>query len=282
MRIRGLAQKVATQFGIQAIKSNNDSLAKFAVDCRKSARISNALQEARPNLDMSATELDTDPWLLNFRNGTVDLRTGQLSKPDPDQCITKMVEHDYVPGAQCPRFVKFLERITGGGSDAGEANNERSARLMEYLQRAFGYSLTGVTSEKVVFLLYGRKDNGKSTLLATFLKLLGPYAVLLQIESLMVRREETNNVQADLADLKGAHFVMTSETEEGQRLAEGKLNASPRGPEGLRPPANMRTRSNSRRATSCGLTATFCRFFAVTTRLSGAGYAPSHSTPSSQ
>jgi putative DNA primase/helicase len=39
----------------------------------------------------------------------------------------------------------------------------------------------------------------------------------------MVRQQESNNAQADLADLKGARFVMTSETEEGQRLAEGKL-----------------------------------------------------------
>ncbi len=46
--------------------------------------------------------------------------------------------------------------------------------------------------------------------------------MLLQIDTLMVR-QESNNTQADLADLRGARFVMTSETEEGQRLAEGKL-----------------------------------------------------------
>ena len=36
-------------------------------------------------------------------------------------------------------------------------------------------------------------------------------------------RQESNNTQADLADLRGARFVQTSETEEGQRLAQGKL-----------------------------------------------------------
>lgn len=36
-------------------------------------------------------------------------------------------------------------------------------------------------------------------------------------------RQDTNNTAADLADLRGAWFVMTSETEEGQRLATGKL-----------------------------------------------------------
>ena len=100
----------------------------------------------------------------------------------------------------------------------------RSERLIAYLQRALGYSLTGITSEKAVFLLHGPRDNGKSTLLATFLKLLDEYAVLLQIDTLMVKAGgENNNTQADLADLRGARFVMTSETEEGQRLAEGKL-----------------------------------------------------------
>ena len=45
-----------------------------------------------------------------------------------------------------------------------------------------------------------------------------------KIETLMVRLQENNhNSQADLADLRDARFVMTSETEEGQRLAGGKL-----------------------------------------------------------
>jgi len=106
-------------------------------------------------------------------------------------------------------FLCFLRRILGDG-------------LMPYLQKAFGYSLTGSTVEKVVFMCLGKGDNGKTTLLSLFLGLLKEYAVLLQIDTLMVR-QESNNTQADLADLRGARFVMTSETEQGQRLAEGKL-----------------------------------------------------------
>jgi putative DNA primase/helicase len=221
-QVRIWMQQTAMEFGIQALRANNP-LAGFAAGCRRSSRITNALREAQPHLMISACQLDTDPWLLNFRNGTMDLRTGELMQHNADHNITKLIEYDYNPAAACPRFFKFLERITGGGPDASEADNERSSRLISYLQRAFGYSLTGVTGEKVVFLLHGPRDNGKSTLLALFLTLLGPYAVLLQIESLMARQQDTNNTQADLADLKSARFVMTSETEEGQRLAEGKL-----------------------------------------------------------
>ena len=222
-RVRVLAQEVMTEFGIQAMKAGHESSAKFAAGCRRSSRITNALREAQPHLAIHANELDTNPWLLNFQNGTLDLRTGELLDHCVDHYITRIIEHDYDPAATSPQFLRFLERITGGGPDAAEAATTRSERLMLFLQRAFGYSLTGVTSEKVVFLLYGPHDNGKSTLLALFLKLLGPYAVLLQIESLIARPQESNNAQADLADLNGARFVMTSETEEGQRLAEGKL-----------------------------------------------------------
>ncbi len=221
--VRVLAQNVMTEFGVQAAKAGEESLMRFAAGCRRSSRITNALREAQPHLTCRASELDSNPWLLNFVNGTVDLRTGKLLPHDPQQLITKLIDHEYQPQAECPLFLRFLERITGGGPDASGEEKSRSDRLIVFLRRAFGYSLTGVTAEKVVFLLYGPHDNGKSTLLALFLQLLGPYAVLLQIESLMARQQETNNAQADLADLKGARFVMTSETEEGQRLAEGKL-----------------------------------------------------------
>jgi putative DNA primase/helicase len=159
---------------------------------------------------------------LNFNNGTVDLKDGRLYPHDRGQFISKMVKYAYRPAATCPTFLRFLERIMGITPDASEGQLQRAERLIAYLQKAIGYSLTGTTCEKAVFLLHGPGDNGKSTLLALFLELLEEYAVLLQIDSLMVR-QESNNTQADLADLRGARFVMTSETEEGQRLAEGKL-----------------------------------------------------------
>src|SRR6202007_2512621 len=48
-------------------------------------------------------------------------------------------------------------------------------------------------------------------------------SAVIQVDTLMVRHQETANTQADLSDLRGARFVQTSETEEGQRLAQGKL-----------------------------------------------------------
>lgn len=221
-RARELTHQTMTEFALQAVKANHEALTKFAAVSRRAARITNAMREAQPYLAIKPADLDTNPDMLNFTNGTVDLKTGRLIPHNADHFITKLVLHDYRPEATSPVFHAFLGRITGGGPDASEAALERSHRLVQYLQKAFGYSLTGHTTSKAVFLLHGRGDNGKSTLLSTFLKLLEEYAVLLGIDTLMVR-QESNNSQADLADLRGARFVMTSETEEGQRLAEGKL-----------------------------------------------------------
>jgi putative DNA primase/helicase len=220
---RSLAQDTMRKFAIQAIQANNEALTKFAASCRRSNRITNALREAEPHLAIRPADLDTHPDLVNFLNGTLNLKTGEFSAHSRELFITKLIQHDYQPEAQCPTFLSFLHQIMGDGPDASEPDRERCDRLVEYLQRAFGYSLTGRTGEKVVFLLHGFGDNGKSTLPSTFRKLLEEYAVLLQIDTLMVRPQESNNTQADLADLRGARYVMTSETEEGQRLSEGKL-----------------------------------------------------------
>jgi putative DNA primase/helicase len=208
---RDLSQATILEFARQALAAKNETAAKFAAGCLNSQRISNALREAQPHLAIRPAELDTHAGLLNCENGTLDLRTGRLREHRREDFITKLVHHKYRQDAACPVFLAFLNRLT-----------VNHPGLVAYLQRAFGYSLTGHTIEKAVFLLHGRGDNGKSTLLTAFLKILEEYAVLLQIDTLMVR-QESNNTQADLADLRGARFVMTSETEEGQRLAEGKL-----------------------------------------------------------
>jgi putative DNA primase/helicase len=129
-------------------------------------------------------------------------------------------------------------------------------KLETYAQVAVGYSLTADTSEKVVFICHGGGNNGKTTLLASVRDLLGDdYAVLLQIETLMVRTEN-NNSQADLADLRGARFVMTSETEEGQRFAEEKLKRLSQGMGRIKAVRNTKTQLSSTNRTNCGSTAT--------------------------
>lgn len=228
--MRKMALLTMRQFGLQAARL--DPATQKAADTwarRSESRnaISAMIDLARSidGVSVTAAELDQDPYLLNFLNGTVDLKTGVLRPRRRADLITKLVRYDYRPKARCPRFLAFLDRVMGIDPDAGQEQNERAARLVDYLQKALGYSLTGCTGEKAVFVPFGRKgNNGKTTLLTIFRSLLSEYSVLLQIDTLMVKAQaESSNTVADLADLRGARFVMTSEAEEGHRLQQGKL-----------------------------------------------------------
>jgi putative DNA primase/helicase len=98
--------------------------------------------------------LDADQRLLNVYNGTLDLRTGQLGPHRREDKITKLVPITYDASALCPLWEAFLDRIF-----------EKNKNLIDFVHKMFGYSLTGVISEQVLFFLYGTGANGKSTLL---------------------------------------------------------------------------------------------------------------------
>ena len=107
---------------------------------------------------------DRDPNILGCATSTVNLRTSEVAAPDPDDYITRRAAVDL--GGDCPTWKAFLDRVTGGNYD-----------LQLYLQRAVGYCLTGLTSEHVIFFLYGLGANGKSVFVNTIAGLLGDYSL---------------------------------------------------------------------------------------------------------
>src|SRR5262249_23720719 len=129
----------------------------------------NATLEVAKNLRSiatGATRYDRDPALLTTGNGTINLETGELRHADPEDLITRATHIQYDPSATCPRWLQFLNEIFPGDPD-----------LVEFIQRAIGYSLTGHTGEQCMFILYGNGANGKTTFLETVRRLLGTHAV---------------------------------------------------------------------------------------------------------
>ena len=156
-------------------------------------------------------DFDTDPWLLTVMNGTIELRTGKLRASNPSDMITKLAPVGYDPGARCPQWLEFLNMIMLGRKS-----------LVAFLQRAFGSSLTGITSDKAMFILYGPGgDNGKSTMVEVMEMVLGNYARRTPVETFLKRREGT--IPNDIARLRGARFAWAAENDRGVRLAESLI-----------------------------------------------------------
>jgi putative DNA primase/helicase len=110
--------------------------------------------------------------------------------------------------------------------------DKRAQELIDYLQRAAGYTLTGSTSEQCLFLCHGVTKTGKSTYLVTLRRLMGPYGKQTEMQTFM--HKDRPEVRNDLADLAGARFVYAVESQEGKRLAEGLVKQMTGGVDGMK------------------------------------------------
>lgn len=180
--------------------------AKSEFDPRLTGMIN--LAQSELGIPIKLNELDTNLWLFNCLNGTIDLRSGRLMPHRKEDLNTILVPVEYNPNAKCGVWMRFLERVTGGDTE-----------LIAYLQRAVGYSLTGDTKSQIMFFLYGLGSNGKSTFITTIRKLTGGYGAKANTSLFMTKDKNSGGPSEDLANLQGKRFVMASEIEDGRRLA---------------------------------------------------------------
>jgi putative DNA primase/helicase len=94
--------------------------------------------------------------------------------------------------------------------------------LVAYLQRLLGYALTGSVQGNLMVVLWGAGANGKTTLVNTFLALLGEgYAFKAPRDLFMTRKNDTHPTL--LASLFGKRFVVGIETQDGSKLDEAMV-----------------------------------------------------------
>ena len=174
---------------------------------------------------MLPAELDADSWLLNVKNGTIDLRTGELRPHRREDLITSLATVKYDPAAACPLWTSILDRIFDRNAELitdpklKGAEATKNAELIGFWRRLCGLSLTGVVTEQVLPILWGAGANGKSTILKVLLEMLGPdYSLVAPPGLLIVRNGEHHPTER--AALFGKRLVVDLESAEGARLNE--------------------------------------------------------------
>jgi putative DNA primase/helicase len=155
---------------------------------------------------------NSDPWLLGVPNGVVNLRTGERRDGRREDRLTMSTAAPFDAEATCPRWQQFVGEVFGGDED-----------LITFVHRAIGYSITGDTSEQVLFLPYGHGANGKGTLTQTLDHVLGDYAYAMPFST--VELHNRSAIPNDVAALVNRRFVSASETNDGTRLNESRVKA---------------------------------------------------------
>jgi len=207
-RAKAVARAVLTEAALEDNDDHRKALVKWARQSENAARIHAmiGLAESDPQVATRPDELDRDAWLLTVPNGTIDLCSGTLLPHRRDHRITKLAGVAYDPQARCPTWDRFLERVLPDPA------------VRAFVRRAVGYALTGSVREQCLFFLYGLGANGKSTLVATVMAMLGDYARQADPKLLMEQKHDSH--PTNVADLQGARFVATIEAGSGGRLDE--------------------------------------------------------------
>lgn len=175
-------------------------------------RIDDLMTELRsvPSVFVSAQDFDARPDLLSFRNGVVELRSGRLRSHAKEDMLTYSLAIDFDADAQCPRWEQFLHEVFPDHPD-----------LIPYMQRLFGYGITGSTDEQCFVVLWGKGANGKSVLTETGSAVFGALSKTTPFATF--EEKAGGGIPNDIAALRGARLVMASEGESGKPMSEAVL-----------------------------------------------------------
>lgn len=207
LKVLKLCQDMGIQLMNYAMMAEMDEAAKldwmkFLTGWQRVKVQGDILKSAAPHCAVDYAAFDPDPFLLNCQNGTLNLTSGEFHAHKPGDMLSKIAGVSYDPNAASPRWLRAIEEVTQGDIE-----------LAELIQMALGYALSGDTRFECFFILYGPTSrNGKSTIMETFMKLMGDYGKPASPESMAEKlRSNGGGPTEELARLAGARFVNMAE-----------------------------------------------------------------------
>jgi len=142
------------------------------------------LLSTRPALYASASEFETpsDAHLFACSNEVVDLATGlpATARQKKNSRLVYRSNVKYDPQAKCEKWEHFLSSCMEGDQES-----------VEYIQKVCGYLLSGDTSLKSMFLVYGIPGTGKSIFLNVLSAVMSEYATELPPSAFLDKGQDT-------------------------------------------------------------------------------------------
>ena len=222
LELQELAKKIASVIASEVVgldlgSSKANEVISWAKQAKSNTRISNMMKSAVSDkrIQVPIEHWDGDVNLLGVMNGVVDLRTGELLSGRPDLYITRRAPVAYTPGLRNVRFEQFLDFATGGDKE-----------FQDWLQRAVGYTLTGLNNQDALFLVYGPPGSGKTTFVETVVNALGTQQYSWTLDSSVLAAGDGQANRSDeyhMAELRGRRLIWVDELPESERLKENQV-----------------------------------------------------------
>lgn len=199
-----------------SLSIDNETFTKYCKKLLDAKRREALLKDSRSNFFISQGEFDVQDNLINCQNGTFNLNTFELQPHNPKDLLTKISNVIYMPKIKCSRWEHFIEEIM-----------ENNPNKINYLQKAFGYSLLAGNPLSKCFILIGTVRAGKGTLNESFNYMLGGnngYAQTIMPNVLAKQSNKKGEIASpEIAKLQGCLYLSMSEPEQNFNLDDAFL-----------------------------------------------------------
>ena len=158
-----LAKSVADAVWKDALFLDDNQARKFAASTASEKHVRAMLNLAASEVPIQPDDMDAHPWLLKLSQWHGRPADRQTARTSPAKIRSRKFVRQTSNQTQGPyTWDRFLEGVFDGDGE-----------LIDFVQRLFGYMLTGDVREQVLPIFWGDGANGKSTLLNAFLHAFG-------------------------------------------------------------------------------------------------------------
>ena len=162
-------------------------------------------------------KIDTNRWLMCFKNGVVDFENKIFRNGIPSDYITKCTNINYEEldetntekcniAAEIKLFMEQLFPVEN---------------LLEYMWRHLASVLIGENKNQTFNIYHGRGSNGKSMLTDLMFLTLGEYAGSVPVTLITEKRPSIGGTSSEIMQLKGIRYAVMAEPRKGDRINEG-------------------------------------------------------------
>lgn len=218
-KISDLMAESDDQGEIQKLFRRRGQLLRRAKELRGEKRRNACLKFAHTSnspLAVQQSFFDQKPMLFACANGVIDLETGKLKPGRPGDYLSMASPVSFLDiNTAAPLWERTLDEIFAGNRE-----------VIAYLQRLLGYSITGLTTEKIFPILYGRTGwNGRTLIVEAVSRVMGNMAGPIPAEMLLAQKYGRNasGPSPDIMALRGLRIAFAAEVDEWRRFSSSRI-----------------------------------------------------------
>jgi P4 family phage/plasmid primase-like protien len=160
-------------------------------------------------------KLDTNVYLLSFKNGVVDFAMGGFRKGYPEDYLSKCTNIDYVP-MDASRDATITDEIADFMRKLFPIE-----QIHDYMWEHLASTLIGTSANQTFNMYIGIGQNGKSVLVDLMTLCLGDYKADVPLPLITDKRTKIGGLAPELLALKGARLAVINEPSKGDQINEG-------------------------------------------------------------